>query len=77
MKFIINGNKKTEGSIRNSGSKNSAVAIIPAAVLAEDDVILRNVPDIHDVTTLIKIIKDIGYEIDFKNNILSIKKRKK
>jgi UDP-N-acetylglucosamine 1-carboxyvinyltransferase len=76
MKFIITGNRKAEGSIENSGSKNSAVAIIPAAVLAEGDVVLRNVPDIHDVTTLIKIIQEIGYETAFSDNVLTIKKRK-
>ena len=77
MKFIINGNKKTEGSIRNSGSKNSAVAIIPATVLAENDVTLRNVPNIQDVNTLITILREIGYQVSFSDNVLKIRKKKK
>lgn len=77
MKFIINGNKKIEGSIKNSGSKNSAVAIIPAVVLADNDVTLRNVPNIQDVKTLITILREIGYQVVFSDNVLKIKKRKK
>jgi len=77
MKVVIKGNPEIGGIVENSGSKNSAVAIIPAAILSEGNIILRNIPDIEDVRTLILILKKIGYHISFLNNILIIKRKNK
>lgn len=77
MKVKVRGKKRLQGEVEISGAKNSAVAIIPAAILAEEEVTLRNIPDIHDVQTLIEVLKDIGYGIDFFNNTLTIKQIQK
>ena len=47
-KFVINGGKKLHGDVRISGAKNAAVAIIPAAILAEDICRIENVPNINE-----------------------------
>ena len=50
MKIIrIQGNKKLKGTIRVSGAKNSAVALIPAAILCDEVVKFSNVPDISEI----------------------------
>ena len=72
MKVKIRGKRKLEGTVHISGAKNSAVAIIPAAILADEDVIIRNIPNIDDVATLISIMKEMGYIIHFDNNILNM-----
>lgn len=77
MRLKIRGKRKLEGTVEISGAKNSAVAIIPAAILADEDVIIRNIPNIDDVKTLISIMKEMGYIIHFDNNILIIKAKKK
>lgn len=77
MKLKIRGKRKLEGSVQISGAKNSAVAIIPAAILADEDVIIRNIPDIDDVKTLISILREMGYTIHFDNHILIIKAKKR
>ncbi|MCK9470390.1 MAG: UDP-N-acetylglucosamine 1-carboxyvinyltransferase [Bacilli bacterium] len=77
MKVKIRGKRKLEGTVHISGAKNSAVAIIPAAILADEDVIIRNIPNIDDVATLISIMKEMGYIIHFDNNILIIKAKKR
>lgn len=77
MKVKIRGKIKLEGTVHISGAKNSAVAIIPAAILADEDVIIRNIPNIDDVATLISIMKEMGYIIHFDNNILIIKAKKR
>ena len=77
MKLKIRGKRKLEGTVQISGAKNSAVAIIPAAILADEDVIISNIPNIDDVKTLISIMKEMGYIIHFDNNILIIKAKKK
>lgn len=77
MKLKIKGKKHIEGNVKISGAKNSAVAIIPAAMLTNEDVTLYNIPNISDVTTQIKILNNHGYDTEFNNNVLKIKKNKK
>ena len=77
MKLAIKGKKKVSGTIQISGSKNSAVAIIPAAVLCDETVTLKNIPQISDVTALISILNEQGFTTFFENNTLIIKKERK
>ena len=55
MKAIVKKTDLIEGTVRISGAKNSAVAIIPAATLTDEPVTLKNIPDISDVHSLISI----------------------
>lgn len=71
-KFIINGGRVLNGHVNISGSKNSAVAIIPAALLIDGKCRIENVPDIGDVKILTDVLINLGAEVEFenKNNIL-------
>ena len=60
-KIIIKGNKILSGTINISGAKNSAVALIPAAVLSKEKSIIYNVPEIKDIEYLIKIMELLNY----------------
>lgn len=71
-KIVINGNRPLSGEITISGAKNSAVALIPAAILADSPVILEGVPDIQDVHSLIEILEIMGVKTKFENNELEI-----
>ncbi len=65
MKAIkIEGGKTLSGSIRVSGAKNSAVALIPAAILASDKVTICNVPDITDTDALAEILTFLGAKVN-------------
>ena len=58
MKILkINGGHELEGSVSISGSKNSAVALIPASILCDENVKITNVPDISDIDALEDILK--------------------
>lgn len=59
-KITIAGGKELKGTVRISGMKNAAVALIPAAILAGDAVTICNVPDISDVDALEDILKYLG-----------------
>ena len=60
MKQIkIEGNHLLTGTVHISGAKNSAVALIPAALLSDGIVTIDNVPDISDVKTTIKILESL------------------
>ena len=56
---VIGGSRLT-GSVRISGAKNAAVAIIPAALLTEAPVRIENLPNIYDIHVLVKILQYLG-----------------
>ena len=56
-KIVIEGGKTLTGSIRISGAKNSAVALIPASILCDEETTIYSVPEISDRDNLIKIIE--------------------
>ena len=70
-------NNNISGEISISGSKNSALAIIPAALLSADTVTLYNIPRITDIYTTIDILEDLGHFVEFKDNTLKIKRNDK
>ncbi len=71
-KIVIQGKRPLEGEVTISGAKNSAVALIPAAILADSPVLLEGVPDIQDVHSLIEILEIMGVQTTFENNRLEI-----
>ncbi len=66
-KFIIVGGKKPKGKIKISGSKNAALALIPATLLIEGKVRLLNIPRINDVLIMLDILKSLGGEYQWLN----------
>lgn len=61
MKVLeINGGKPLTGTIRISGAKNASVALIPAAILADREVTICNVPEITDTDALTEILEYLG-----------------
>ena len=59
-RFVIQGGGRLVGEVPISGAKNAAVAILTATVLAEKPCIIENVPNIRDVSIILKILTDIG-----------------
>ncbi|WEV44999.1 UDP-N-acetylglucosamine 1-carboxyvinyltransferase [Streptococcaceae bacterium ESL0687] len=74
-KILINGGNPIKGEVTISGAKNSIVALIPAAILADDIITLEGVPDISDVASLIEIMEIIGAKIDRQGEVLTIDPR--
>ncbi|MEG1448308.1 MAG: UDP-N-acetylglucosamine 1-carboxyvinyltransferase [Oscillospiraceae bacterium] len=67
-RFVIRGKNKLNGEVTISGAKNAAVAIIPATILAKGKCVLENVPNISDVYVLLKILKEMGAEVEIISN---------
>ncbi len=74
-KLRIVGGERLEGEVMVSGGKNAAVAIIPASLLADSPSVLENVPDIDDVHVLIQIMRYLGAEVEFQDNVLKVDPR--
>jgi len=60
MNFVIEGGKKLHGSISVSGSKNAATPILAATLLTSRRCVIRNVPKIGDVLTMLALLKSMG-----------------
>lgn len=71
-KITVEGNNLLSGEIRISGAKNSAVALIPAAVLSKGKTVIYNVPEIRDIEYLIKIMELLNCKIKHENQTLYI-----
>lgn len=73
MKVLeIKGNKELSGTIRISGAKNSAVALIPAAILSDEQVTIYNVPNITDIDALSEILEYLGSAVTREQETIKI-----
>ncbi|WP_027965186.1 UDP-N-acetylglucosamine 1-carboxyvinyltransferase [Halalkalibacillus halophilus] len=59
-KLLIEGGHQLRGTVRVSGAKNSAVALLPATILAGGEVTIEGLPNISDIDTLKLLLEDIG-----------------
>ncbi len=62
--FEINGGKRLRGTVRISGAKNAALPIMAASILCEGEVILHDVPDVSDVTSLAELLRKLGVSVE-------------
>ncbi len=64
-KLMISGGSPLQGTITISGAKNSAIALIPAALLAESEVVLDNLPLLSDVAVYAEILENLGATVSW------------
>jgi UDP-N-acetylglucosamine 1-carboxyvinyltransferase len=62
-KFVIQGGASLHGSIPTSGSKNSALPALAAALLTDEEVVLERIPRVRDIRTMERLLVDIGSDI--------------
>ena len=70
--FKVNGGNRLKGTIKVSGAKNSAVALIPATILADSKVTIEGLPEILDVWTLKSLLEEIGGEVTFEDGDMTV-----
>jgi len=70
-KLIIEGGHPLKGTITVSGSKNAALPILVACLLAREPVRLTNVPHLRDIGTTLKLLNILGCETTFENNVVT------
>ena len=75
-KIVIEGGNKLTGTIDIGGAKNSAVALIPAAILSDEFTTIYNVPNISDKLALIEILKILNCDVLESEDILNINSSK-
>lgn len=62
-KLLIRGGNSLSGEIRCSGAKNAALPMIAATILTENEVILKNLPFLQDITTMFELLGSMGSKI--------------
>lgn len=61
--FLIEGGHPLRGTITPQGAKNEALEVVCATLLTDEEVVIKNIPDILDVNNLIKLLMDIGVKV--------------
>ena len=71
-KMIVHGGHKLKGTVKISGMKNAAVAVLPAALIASGETTITNVPEIADTAVIKEIMEYLGAEVSIKDNVAKI-----
>ncbi|HET7276119.1 MAG TPA: UDP-N-acetylglucosamine 1-carboxyvinyltransferase [Longimicrobiaceae bacterium] len=64
-KFVVQGGRRLQGTIKPAGNKNAALPMLAATLLTDEEVILENIPAIRDVRTLIDLLMALGAEAEW------------
>ncbi|GGK07616.1 UDP-N-acetylglucosamine 1-carboxyvinyltransferase 2 [Lentibacillus kapialis] len=72
QKILIEGGHPLNGKVRINGAKNSAVALLPAALMADSHVAIEGLPDISDVYTLGGLLEEIGGKVSWDGQTVHI-----
>jgi len=72
-KLIVEGGRKLKGEVEVSGAKNSALPILAASLLTEEESLIENVPNLRDIWTMVKLLHALGAKAHFEKGVLSVK----
>lgn len=70
--FIITGGQPLHGTVTVGGAKNVALKILISSLLTDDEIIIRNVPRLRDVFSLIAVLESLGVRASFDDHVLTI-----
>lgn len=62
--YVITGGKPLRGIVDIYGAKNAALALIPAAILTEEPVIISNLPDVSDINVMLEAVEQLGAQVE-------------
>src|SRR5215212_915090 len=65
-KFVIEGGRPLSGTVRPAGNKNGALPALAAALLTDQEVVVRNVPRIRDVDAMLALLERLGVQIEWR-----------
>lgn len=71
-KLVITGGGRLEGTVEVSGAKNASLPILAAAVLSKEPSVIKNVPQVADIFTMVRILKSLGAKVSHTGNTVAI-----
>jgi len=75
-KILVHGGRRLSGSVRISGSKNSALPILAATLLTKEPCVISRVPDLSDIHYMLTILSELGCEVERASGVVTIKAEK-
>jgi UDP-N-acetylglucosamine 1-carboxyvinyltransferase len=75
IQICVEGGQRLSGEVELSGSKNAALAVLPAALLCNDECVIHNVPDIADTHTILELMRSAGAKCKFENGTVFVDAR--
>ena len=71
QKLEVFGAKKLKGQIKISGSKNASLPILAATLLSNKKTIIKNLPNVRDIKTMLSLLESLGSKIKFQKIVCS------
>ncbi|MFH1245033.1 MAG: UDP-N-acetylglucosamine 1-carboxyvinyltransferase [Candidatus Omnitrophota bacterium] len=71
-KIVIEGGKRLSGTVAISGAKNAALPILAATLLTEEKCVIKNVPPLQDVLTMVRILRSLGAKAQIEDSFVTI-----
>ncbi len=68
QKLEVFGANKLKGQVKISGSKNASLPILAATLLSNNKIVLKNLPKVHDIKTMLTLLESLGSKIKYKKN---------
>ena len=62
--YVIKGGNPLVGEVEIGGAKNAALAILAAAVMTDDTVLIENMPDVRDTNVMLQAMESIGVHVE-------------
>jgi UDP-N-acetylglucosamine 1-carboxyvinyltransferase len=71
-KILVHGGKPLSGSVKISGSKNSALPILAATLLTKEQCVIKNVPDLSDIHYMLQILSHLGAHVERASGVVTV-----
>ena len=71
-KLVIEGGRRLQGTVSISGAKNACLPILAATLLSDDKSIIRNIPALRDMATMLKILKNFGVTVKQEDDSITV-----
>ena len=69
QKLEVFGANKLKGNIKISGSKNASLPILAATILSNKKIVLKNLPKVRDIETMLTLLQSLGSKIEFDKRV--------
>jgi len=71
-KILVHGGKRLSGTVKISGSKNSALPILAATLLTREQCVIKNVPDLSDIHYMLQILSHLGAQVERASGVVTV-----
>jgi len=75
-RLVIEGGLRLKGEVTVSGAKNSVLPVLAATLLTDDTCVIKDVPNLRDTNTMLKILRSLGKQVEYHKGIVTVSSNK-